>query len=123
MTTQTMLILLWYLISIFFVVILHETIHFIFAIFFKLKPTLTISKLGTPTVRYKNDNQYSKIFVVAISAPLILTILAFLLPENGYLVMMKIMCGVNFFNLFPFTTDGEVALYSLLHIWRKNEKK
>lgn len=110
-----------FILSSFIVVSLHESIHFVVAKILKLSPHFYVSKYGTPTVKYKNENKYFKTFLTSISAPIVVVVIAILLPESDQFNLIKLMGLLNIFNLLPITTDGEVAIYALIKLWIKTK--
>lgn len=104
------------------VVTAHEAIHFLVAKLFKLSPSFYITRLGTPIVEYKNNDNYFGIFVVSISAPIGIFVITLFLPQTSQFDLIKLMGILNIVNLLPITADGEVAIYALLKIWKKIKK-
>lgn len=102
-----------------FVLFLHEITHFATAKVLGLSPKFIISKAGTPIVRYKNNHEYIKIFFVAISAPIIVISVTVILPNISEFILVKILGILNIINLLPITTDGEVAVYAILKLWKR----
>ncbi|GET16632.1 hypothetical protein NB11A_09230 [Ligilactobacillus agilis] len=103
----------------FLTVIAHELIHYLVAYFLGCKPKLELTSFWAPSIKYENNHRYLKIFLVAVSAPIMLTVVGVLLPLTAIFFTGKILCLANIFNLLPITTDGEVALYALLKLKRR----
>lgn len=109
-----------YIIVIISAVILHEIIHYFFALLFRRGPTIKMKNLITPTISYKNNQSDIQNLVIASSAPLILIFIGILVDnDTDVLLIFKLMCLANIFNLLPFTVDGQVILLSLFNILRK----
>lgn len=109
----------YFFIFAFFSVTLHEAIHWLCAKLLGLNPHFSIRAKGVLAVHFKNvKNDYKNLFV-ALSAPIILIVVAILLPISGIFVLLKMMFILNVLNLTPLTNDGQIILLSLLNIWRK----
>lgn len=120
MTTETVVILIYYTLAVISIVILHEAIHWIFALLFRRSPILKFQNFFTPVIIYKNNQSDIQNLIISVSAPLILFTAGLLLESySGILVVIKIMCLANFLNFLPITTDGQVILLSLLNMLKK----
>ncbi|KJY62687.1 hypothetical protein [Lactobacillus apis] len=104
------------------VVTAHEAVHFFVAKLFKLSPSFYITWFGTPIVEYKNNDNYFGIFMVSVSAPIGIFVITSFLPQSSQFDLIKLMGLLNIVNLLPITTDGEVAIYALVRIWKKIKK-
>ena len=118
MNLELVIILIWYVVSIFFAVVIHELIHVLMAFFLKVKFCLTFKWL-TPALEYSAEEKWWKILLISLSAPMGSILIGFCMPDSGYLIVLKIMFLLNFFNLLPFSSDGESAIYSIM----KGKKK
>ena len=102
--------------SIIFLLIIHEFLHWIVAFVFKLEPIL-VWRILTPAIIYKNTYEDWKNLLVALSAPLILFAIGVFIQGNDISsVVVKFMCLANFINFLPFTDDGKVILVSIINI-------
>lgn len=115
--------LIYFIISFLVAIMMHEIIHAFFAYVFGLKPKFKISKFGNPCIEYSNTKEYLKIFITAISAPVIMIIFSYIIPMNNIFLLIKVILMLNVFNLLPITTDGEVAIYALLNLWKSQYGK
>ncbi|WP_210469308.1 metalloprotease family protein [Sporosarcina sp. 6E9] len=122
MTTETVLVLFNYVFIVISIVVLHEAIHWAFALLFRRDPTLKFEHFFTPVITYKNNQSDTQNLIISASAPLILFTVGLLIEsDSGMLVMIKLMCLANFFNLLPVTADGQMILLSLLNMLKKKQ--
>ncbi|ANU10841.1 membrane protein [Planococcus antarcticus DSM 14505] len=120
MTTETVVILFSYVFIVISIVILHEAIHWMFALLFRRVPTLKFEHFFTPVITYKNNQSDIQNLIISASAPLGLFTVGLLIEaDSGILVLIKIMCLANIFNFLPLTADGQVILLSLLNMLKK----
>ncbi|MFT9267222.1 hypothetical protein [Oenococcus sp.] len=106
----------------FILVSLHESLHFIAAKVFHLRPVFKINRFLLPMISYKNPGRDAQNLVVALSAPVGLIILGMLInSEIPYFGLAKILCLTNVANLLPITTDGEVIFLSVYNLIKENK--
>ncbi|WP_430786894.1 metalloprotease family protein [Virgibacillus flavescens] len=122
MTAETIVILISYVLIVISIVALHEAIHWVFALLFRRDPSFKFQRFFTPVITYKNNQSDTQNLIISASAPVILFTAGLLIESNsGVLVLIKIMCLANFFNLLPVTADGQMILLSLLNIRKKRQ--
>lgn len=64
-----------------------------------------------------------KVGIIALAAPTGLVLIGLLIPSNNaFLALVRIVCFLNVLHVFPFCTDGQVILLSLLNIVKKGGK-
>ncbi|MFT8916333.1 MAG: hypothetical protein ABF899_00540 [Oenococcus sp.] len=115
-------LLVIYGLACFLLVSLHESIHFITARLFHLRPVFKINLFLLPVISYKNPGRDAQNLVVALSAPVGLIILGMLInSEIPYFGLAKILCLTNVVNLLPITTDGEVIFLSVYNLIKENK--
>lgn len=111
-----------YVLSVVAAVCCHEVIHWMTAKVFHMKPSITLDYKIIPAVSYNNSGNDFHNLLVSISAPTTLTIIGFLVNwQLAYLIVFKVMCLANVFNLLPFTNDGQVALLSVVNLIRSHK--
>lgn len=108
-----------YMVSVVGAVFCHEFIHWIVAKAFGMKPRLTFSYVVIPAVSYRNKGENLHNLLISISSPVLLVIVGFMVNwQLAYLIVFKVMCLANFFNLLPCTNDGQIALLSIVNLLR-----
>lgn len=82
-----------------------------------------LNTLGVLTfqVEYRNQNRPLDNFLIAFISPFLLTLIGILIPLNYYILVLKVTCLMNLFNLLPFTADGEVILLSIVQLIQKEK--
>lgn len=110
---ELIVLFIGYVVSIFIVVVIHELIHIITAFFLKVKFSLAFKWL-IPVVEYSSQEEWWRILLISLSAPIVSILIGVIIPNSGYLIVLKIMFLLNFLNLLPFTADGESAIYSIM---------
>ncbi len=94
-------------------IILHELTHLLVARLLGVKATFRLRKLQ-PEVLYSSGASWWKIVIISLSAPVSGVIIGLLLPGITYLIPLKLCTLLNIFELIPYNSDGEAALYAYL---------
>lgn len=120
MTIETVVTFFYYVLIVISIVVIHEAIHWAFALLFRRDPSLKLQHFFTPVITYDNNQSNIQNLIISASAPLILFALGLLIEsDSGTFVLIKIMCLANFLNLLPITADGQMILLSLLNMFKK----
>lgn len=100
------------------VVAAHEFFHWLPAKLFGFAPTINVSRVWRPQISYENNGEYGKILVTTILPTILLVVIGFLLPSEGYVAVLygKLLCLSHIVNFLPLTTDGQVFLLALARL-------
>ncbi|TAA65571.1 hypothetical protein D2908_09805 [Streptococcus sp. LQJ-218] len=104
-------------------VVIHEMLHYLTAYFLGYNPKFEFENFLVPSVKFINKGRDVHNFIIALAAPTGLVLIGLLIPSNNaFLSLVRIVCFLNVLHIFPFCTDGQVILLSLLNIMRKGGK-
>lgn len=104
-------------------VVVHELLHYLTAYFLGYNPKFEFEKFLVPSVKFLNKGRDIDNFMIALVAPVGMELIGLLIPDNNaFLALARIVCFLNVLHIFPFCTDGQVILLSLLNIVRKGGK-
>ncbi|AOZ88316.1 hypothetical protein BK049_06155 [Bacillus xiamenensis] len=104
------------------VLIIHEAIHLLLIKKFQKKILGLKLNIFGASVSYLNDKKYLHIFVISVAPNIILPISGGLLlyyDISIYWNAFAFICILNLVNLFPFTADGSIILYSIMKMLKK----
>ncbi|MGM0817285.1 MAG: metalloprotease family protein [Bacillota bacterium] len=104
------------------VLLIHEAIHLLLIKKFRKKILGMKLNLFGASVIYRNDKKYLHIFIISVAPNLILPISGGILlyyDISIYWNAFAFMCILNLVNLFPFTADGSIILYSIMKMLKK----
>lgn len=105
--TELFILVVVTILSVYAAVRLHEILHY--QACFKHVGVLAFQ------VEYRNQNRPLDNFLIAFISPFLLTLIGILIPLNYYILVLKVTCLMNLFNLLPFTADGEVIYCQLFN--------
>ena len=113
-----------FFLSIMLSLMIHELSHFLMAIVLGYQPHIHRNGILNFAVTYRNQQNDKHNLMIAAIAPVMSIMVGILLPNGQNLMLLKLFCLSNIFNLLPVTSDGEVILLSIINILRKrrNEK-
>lgn len=112
-------VLLFQLFLITLTIILHELCHYLTAKLLGYSPKLGFEKNLMPYISFQNKHKDIDNLLIALSAPLGLFGLGFLLPDVPMLQVVKLICMMNIIHVLPIFSDGQVILLSVLNQLRK----
>ncbi|WP_078061772.1 metalloprotease family protein [Bacillus zhangzhouensis] len=104
------------------VLLIHEAIHLLFIRKLGKKILSMKFNLFGASVTYLNDNKYLDIFIISVAPNIILPISGGILLSYDisiYWNAFAFICILNLVNLFPFTADGSIILYSIMKMLKK----
>lgn len=113
-----------FILSIMLSLIIHELSHVLMAKGLGYQPHIQRKGILNFAVTYRNQQNDKHNLMIAAIAPVMSIMVGILLPNGQNLLLLKLFCLSNIFNLLPVTSDGEVILLSVINILRKrrNEK-
>ncbi|HEK9989918.1 TPA: DUF3267 domain-containing protein [Streptococcus equi subsp. zooepidemicus] len=95
---------------------LHELLHYLVAYLLGYKPKFGWERKLIPFVSFPNKNRDIDNLLIALAAPVGLFVIGMLIPRSiAFLSLVRIICLLNILHVFPWCTDGQVILLSLIH--------